>query len=299
MKKITLLFILLITLNVSSQTILFEDGFETYTDFAITDVGSWTLLDVDGLPTYGFTGVTFLNSGSAKSFQVFNATATDPALDPTATSDWTAYNGMKGMVCFAAVPSGANYNNDWLISPQITLAESGNSLSFWYKACDATYSQERFSVSISTTGTAAADFTVISANPVIIADGDNTWQQFTYDFPVTYDNTSVYVGIHCTSQDQFGFMIDDFSVSTSLLSVEDFEANQIHIACKERVLTLSNIHGSAAYSIYSLTGKKVLSGQTQLESQEINLTNLSSGMYVVEVADSKTNAVNRKKFVIQ
>ena len=30
-----------------AQTVLFEDSFETYTDFAIANVGNWTLTDVD------------------------------------------------------------------------------------------------------------------------------------------------------------------------------------------------------------------------------------------------------------
>ena len=51
-----------------AQTVLFEDSFETYTDFAIANVGNWTLTDVDLKPTYGFTGITFPNTGVAKSF---------------------------------------------------------------------------------------------------------------------------------------------------------------------------------------------------------------------------------------
>ena len=33
--------------NSNAQTVLFEDSFETYTDFAIANVGNWTLTDVD------------------------------------------------------------------------------------------------------------------------------------------------------------------------------------------------------------------------------------------------------------
>lgn len=299
MKKITLLFTFLATFSLTAQTIIFEDDFESYTDFAISGVGSWTLLDEDGLNTYGFTGITFPSSGVAKSFQVFNSTSTTPVLTPSATSNWEGYNGsLKGMVCFASVPSGGNYNDDWLISPQITLAASGNTLTFWYKACDATYSIEEFTVGISTTGTAPADFTVVSANPVSIANGDITWHQYTYAFPPTYNNANIYVGINCVSQDQFGFMVDDFSVSTSLLSVDEFAFNACQVSCKDKVVTISNNHGEADYKIYSLTGQTVMEGATRLESLSIDASNLSSGIYVVEVNDSATNAVIKKKIAI-
>lgn len=33
--------------TVKAQTVIFEDSFETYTDFAIANVGNWTLTDVD------------------------------------------------------------------------------------------------------------------------------------------------------------------------------------------------------------------------------------------------------------
>ncbi|MGL6128843.1 MAG: T9SS C-terminal target domain-containing protein, partial [Chryseobacterium artocarpi] len=74
MKKTLLLGAFLGLCSLNAQTTIFEDSFETYTDFAISNVGNWTLTDVDLAPTYGFEGVEFLNSGEAKSFQVFNST---------------------------------------------------------------------------------------------------------------------------------------------------------------------------------------------------------------------------------
>jgi hypothetical protein len=102
MKKLLLSLIVLSAFNAKAQITLFEDSFEFYDDFAIANVGDWTLTDVDGKVTYGFNGITFLNSGVAKSFQVFNVATTTPALTPSATSDWTARTGERHMVCFVA-----------------------------------------------------------------------------------------------------------------------------------------------------------------------------------------------------
>ncbi|MFD2551966.1 choice-of-anchor J domain-containing protein [Bizionia sediminis] len=299
MKKITLFFSVLLCYSMSAQTNLFQDDFESYTDFAINNVGSWTLIDVDGLPTYGFQGVEFADSGSAKSFQVFNSTATTPVLEASETSNWEGYNSTKGMVAFAAVPSNGVFNNDWLISPQITLAENSNTVSFWYKGCDAAYSSELFTVGISTTDTNPSSFTVISANPESVPANDITWRQLVIDIPDTYNSTPVYIAINCVSQDQFGFMIDDFSVDTALLSTDEYALNNIFIGCKDNVITISNMPGEANYSIVNMAGQEVLKGNTRLESQNIDASNLAAGIYIVEITDVNSNAQKRKKVVIE
>ncbi|OJX29833.1 MAG: hypothetical protein BGO86_05180 [Chryseobacterium sp. 36-9] len=191
-----------------AQTVIFEDSFETYTDFAIANVGNWTLTDVDLKTTYGFQGITFPNTQVAKSFQVFNSTTTTPPMTPSETSDWTANTGDKMMVAFAATSSP--WNNDWLISPQIQLvAGQGATLSFWAKSCDADYGAEKFKVLVSTTGTAVANFTAVSG--VITTPSDATWHEYTYNLNA-YAGQQIYVAIQCTSEDQFGFAVDDFKV---------------------------------------------------------------------------------------
>ena len=78
MKKNLLSLLLLSSIGLSAQTIIFQDSFETYQNFAIANVGTWTLTDVDGLPTYGIeqgtpaTSVVFANSGSPMAFMVMN-----------------------------------------------------------------------------------------------------------------------------------------------------------------------------------------------------------------------------------
>lgn len=196
----------------NAQTVLFQDSFEDYTDFAIANVGNWTLLDVDNSPSGGFQGITFPNgTNTNKAFQVFNSTTTTPVLTPTTTSNWTARTGQKAMASFY-LNSGAS-NNDWLISPQVQItAGAGASLSFWAKSCDATYGAEKFTVLVSTTGKDVANFTAIS--PVITTASDITWKEYTYNLN-TYAGQQIYVAIQCTSTDQFGFAVDDFKITST------------------------------------------------------------------------------------
>ena len=179
MKKLLLSCFVALGICASAQTtVVFEDSFESYTDFAIADIGSWTLKDVDLKPTYGITSggvaVVFPNSGVAKSYQVFNASETVPA----SGAGFSARTGVKNLVCFNATSSP--WNDDWLISPQISMAATGTSaVSFWAKSANSSYGLEKFQVFVSTTGTDIANFTAIS--PVVVTPADVTYHEYTYD----------------------------------------------------------------------------------------------------------------------
>ncbi|SFN54933.1 Por secretion system C-terminal sorting domain-containing protein [Bizionia echini] len=83
------------------------------------------------------------------------------------------------------------------------------------------------------------------------------------------------------------------------LSTDEFALNSVHIACKDKIVTISNIQGETNYRVLNLTGQEVLNGNTRLESQNIDGSNLASGVYIVEVTDAVSNAQNRKKIIIE
>ena len=302
MKKTLLLGLTLLGVTTTNfaQTTLFEDSFDTYADFAISGVGNWTLIDVDLRPTYGFNGVTFANSGVAKSFQVFNATTTVAPLAPTATSNWTARTGNKHMVCFAAVPNATvTENNDWLISPQVTLGSSGNTLTFWAKACDASFGVEKFKVGISS-GSTTANVTLLSAGTITIPSNIN-WVQYTYTVPSTFDGQTVYFSINCVSADQFGFAIDDFKVTTTAVaSTQSFFTNNFSIYPNpaNNVLNLSVKNGLTVNEVtmVDINGRTVKTLTNALDSEiEINVSDLTSGVYMLNV--NTDEGVATSKFV--
>ena len=294
MKKtlLSLAFVLTAGVSAMAQTTIFEDSFETYTNFAITGVGNWTLTDVDQSQTYGFSQVTFPNTGVAKSFQVFNSTATTPPLTPSATSDWSARTGSKNMVCFAAsTPS----NNDWLISPQITLGDSGNVLKFWAKSCDTQFGAERFKVGISTTGTAPANFTIITAAPYVTTPSTAQWVEYTYNLDASYNSQTIYIGINCVSNDQFGFAIDDFKVTTTgTVSSEQFftENFTMYPNPTTDVLNISSKNGLivSEIRITDMTGKVV---KVQKDASTINVSDLSSGTYLIDITTKEGKATSK------
>ncbi|MDD3235487.1 MAG: carboxypeptidase regulatory-like domain-containing protein [Candidatus Cloacimonetes bacterium] len=185
-----------VNFNLAPSTNLLVDGFETYTDFALT-FAPWTCVDVDLSTTYGFSGISFLNSGAAMAYIVFNPATTTPA-----ATTIIPHGGAKMAASFAAT---APPNNDWLITPQLTGATQ---IKFWAKSHMADYGLERFKVGVSTTGTAPADFTIISGASYIEAPIE--WTEYTYN--ITTGNVPVYIGIQCLSNDAFIFFVDDVTV---------------------------------------------------------------------------------------
>jgi hypothetical protein len=289
MKKILLSFLFLSSIGASAQTTVFEDSFDTYTDFAITGVGSWTLIDVDLKMTYGFSGVTFANSGVAKSFQVFNATTTVAPLTPTATSNWTARTGDKHMVCFAASTAPA-LNNDWLISPQMALGSAGNVLTFWAKSCDAAYGLEKFKVGISA-GNATTGVTLLSTGTVI-TPSTAVWTQYTYTVPTSFNGQSVYFSINCISDDQFGFAVDDFKVTTTgTLNTESFAKNNFTVYPNPAtdIINISNLNGLeiTKSTITDINGRIVKEINSSISA--INISDLTSGLYFLNVTTTTSN----------
>ena len=299
MKKILLSAFALFGMNCFGQTILFEDSFESYDDFIIANIGNWIVVDVDLLPTYGFQGATFANTQVAKSFQVFNSTTTTPPLTPTAASNWSARTGSKAAVCFAAVPSETVLaNNDWLITPQITLGATNNVLKFWAKSCDTAFGNERFTVGVSTTGADPADFTIISPGSFVLNPATAMWIEYTYNLD-NYQGQNVRISINCVSVDQFGFAIDDFSVTTGTLSSDNFFAKNLAIypSPASDVLNLSsNTTQITEIQISDLNGRVVAKQSVNsLESTQVNVSSLTSGVYLVSVTTS--NGVGTSKFI--
>ncbi len=215
MKKITLLLCMLTAGFYSqAQSTIFEDSFESYTDFAISGVGNWTLTDVDGGATGNVGTTVYPNGAVPQAFQVFNSTTTVPVLTSSPTGNWSARTGIKNMVC-KYKSSAPRVNDDWMISPIVTLGTS-NTVSFWAKACSgvAIETSEKFNVWISNTTTAIPSFIKISAGEFVVTEAPGiTWREYTYSIPATYNNSSVYLGVHCISEDQYGFAVDDFKVT--------------------------------------------------------------------------------------
>lgn len=293
MKKITLLFTLFISLSMNAQTVLFEDDFESYTDFIIDGIGDWLVFDFDMLPTYtgGVAGPTYPNAGAAMAFQIFNPSTTTPSAvtnesDPGEgeVRNFDPFDGAKYAAGWAAVPSGGQGNDDWLVSPVVTLAASGNSVNFQVKALSNTYGDENYEVGVyvgSGSPSGPGDFTIIGGTRTATYPD---WESVTIDLSA-YNGQDIRIGIHYTSTDVYMLMVDAFSVNTTL-SISDFELNSFsHYYNRDTdILTLESSNlPLTGIEVYNVLGKSVLSKSLSNVEEQINLGEIADGIYLAKI----------------
>ena len=306
MRKILLLSFLGLSLGANAQTVLFEDSFETYTDFIITGIGSWTTLDIDQRPTYtgGVEPADWPNANALQAFQIFNPTT---ALVTNATSGEETRNfdprtGSKYAASWAAeVTPTAPANEDWLISPPITLGASDNLLTVFMKSMSDTYGLEEYSIGIYVgTGnpTSSSSFTLHpDATGLPASFGD--WDEVVLLLD-EYAGQTIRIGIRNQGADHYMLMVDDFKVETGSLGVNELFSNKFNMYPNpvSSVVNVSNNENIVlnAISISDINGRTVKQVNTANVSEaQINVSDLSSGIYFMNIATDSGSAV--KKFI--
>ncbi|PWK19514.1 T9SS-dependent choice-of-anchor J family protein [Xanthomarina spongicola] len=99
-------------------------------------------------------------------------------------------------------------HNDFLITPQFSVTANVSDRISFFAGIDGTFWTETFDVRVSTTGTAAGDFTTI-ASETATTDADGNYTKYTYDLSA-YNGMNVYVAIVATDTDRFYLYVDEF-----------------------------------------------------------------------------------------
>ena len=193
----------------TEQQITISDDVEGHTYGTINSPGTvgWTYIDGDGASTGTFQGVEYTNEGSAMAFIVLD----DEQM--TGSSIVTAHSGDKYFGSAYARSSGwgsSAQNNDWMISPELNFTEPF-SFSFWARSYSSQYSTEQFYAAYSTTGTGQDNFINLNSSATTTT---TTWTEYTYTVPAN----AKYVAIHCVSNDQYIFCVDDITISGRVIN---------------------------------------------------------------------------------
>lgn len=302
MKRILLSISLLLAGGATqAQTVLLDEGFESYTNFGITGFGSWQTLDLDGLRTYTGGGpvinnvttwmASWANASSPMAFQIFNLSASNATNNLTATTgvdeevrNFSAHGGQKSAVSWAAVPLGAvTANNDWLISPPVTLGSSANVLSLWVKALSPGFT-ENYKIGVyvgSGTPNSAANFTIISGTNALVAPY-TAWQQVSRNLDA-YSGQTVRIGIQYMSSDQYMFMVDDIKITTGTLGTNETtlksKSASIFPNPTKGEINIKTDKKIKSTTVLDISGKSVLKST----SDKADLSSLPKGAYVVQV----------------
>lgn len=190
------------------------DDIESYKDWAIDNVGDWTMADLDHDVTYYINKDLgeYDNASSPKAFQVCNANT----LGIDIWDEGKPHSGNKMLMAMA----GVKYvNNDWLISPRLNGDEQ--TISFFARSFTLENQQpERMRVLYSTTDTDPANFTKIHAADYIELSGE--WAEFRYVVP----QGARYFAVNCVSDSGFAMFVDDLSfndLTVPQLKLKEYE----------------------------------------------------------------------------
>lgn len=135
-------------------------------------------------------------------------------VDLSTSTGIQAQNGNK----IFAIMYGATAHNDFLVTPQFTVtAGVSDKLTFWGRSRDPLYPETISVKSSSTTATAAAFTSILSAS-VAPVSGANFYK-YTIDLTSKIGQT-IYIGFHSTTTDKFYFDIDNVVVSGTPTCVE-------------------------------------------------------------------------------
>lgn len=298
MKKLllSLAFIAGIT-AVNAQTVLFYDDFESYEDFIIDGIGDWIMIDQDLSGTYSGGGGEFPNQFDPKAFMVFNMFTAGVTNDDGSGGEERYFDPVDGldkyMGCWASVDAP---NNDWMISPPITLGAGGNMLEFVHKSLSSTYGYETFNVLIyaGTDTPSPGDFTALDTN--LTSNSWQSWLTYTKNLDA-YAGQTVRIAIQCTSNDAYMFMVDNFKVTAEdVAGVSDLNKT-ISAVYPNPVVDTFQVDLSAKFnaadvnlSITDMTGKEV---RSFAKSTSYNVSDLAAGVYILKITDGKNTETKK------
>jgi hypothetical protein len=202
------------------------DDFESYNPWDIANVGNYTFVDLDRLPTYyPVAAASYNNAGAAMAFQVYR-----PAdiIDDDELSAWSALSGEQYLAAMAPVANDsgtANTANDWLISPLL----SGNyqTISFYARHLsmdytddyenESTYNYPESFVLLYTDEDSTDPNDFFDQATVGTVTTESSWTKYEYALP---SGTKRFAIRHITT-DGYIFMLDDLNYFRSVPSVDE------------------------------------------------------------------------------
>ena len=289
--RVSLLFLLLLfsIYTSNSQITLFEDDFESYTDFTIENFGNWVMYDLDETPTWGVPECNFINEGYTGAGIIFNPyQCTEDQMGPfdPEAGNYSTATGEKYLSFWCAIETT---NDNYLVSPQIDLSDALNpSLTFFAKSlANATngFDPERFEVLLSTTGNEVSDFT-ISLGDVVEMSNCCNWYEYTFALN-DYEGEQVYIAIHhISSENTYALHIDDFKVeATSSATITDLKVDPISIYPNpiQDIMNITSESTLLNVKIFDVLGKLVINKNPLTTIYSISLIDLKRGVYFVEI----------------
>ncbi|HOE39534.1 MAG TPA: choice-of-anchor J domain-containing protein [Bacteroidales bacterium] len=269
--------------NVDDLFVTFEEIIVEGTFPKVFAPYNWTTVDVDGGTVWG----NFADYGVTGATNAFSCYSHDLA----ASADFAPYEGDKCGFAMTNNSSSGPYNNDWFISPQISLGIN-SSFSVYLRSVKTTWGLEKYKIAISTTDNNPASFTVLGS----VAEAPGSWTQVTKDLS-DYDNQQIYIAINYVGEDKFAFAIDNLKITTTDTDVEDviIANTQVFPNPANDVININYVEG-AKIQIFNNIGQEVYSMANANEYNQIDMSAHQAGTYVVRI--TKGDKTNNYKMIL-
>ena len=278
------------------RSICGDDNYSDWTDNGNDGPDAWTtticpssyglpyLNDFNDPDTWTNCQTFYDNDGDGNYWYYVNYTDVDEAGNNVAAS--------------ASYQNGAVLTPDnWVIMGPIDLTDHSDALLEWkVRGIDPSWCQENYSVYVGTSDN-YNDLINGSAsyNETIANGGDACGQTFaerSLDISASTGGL-VYIGFrHHNVSDMFVLNIDDVSVTSTTMSNEDFTLENINYTFNQEtdILRISSEELLSKIEIYNMLGQQVLNKNLNDSSAMLNLSNLSSAIYIVNIEgnNSKT-----------
>ena len=82
------------------------------------------------------------------------------------------------------------------------------------------------------------------------------------------------------------------------LGIENYTNDNLKVVVSDKIIQLFNIYPNSFYKLYDLSGQIVQKNHLDNKVDEIDCTNLSSGLYILELRGNDNGVIDRKKIVI-
>ena len=164
-------------------------------------------------------------------------------------------------------------------------------MEYWVGPQDPDYPEEHYQVMVSTTGTNVSDFTSTLVDETL---SESVWVRRSVN--LDFGGQEIYIAfVHNNCSDVFRINLDDINITAGTSGVEESELSQVSIY-PNPATTMLNVHAEnfREVQIINFLGQVVYSANITDNNFQINVSNLSNGVYFVRLNGETTTT---QKFI--
>jgi hypothetical protein len=275
MKKITFLTALMVVFSLNAQVTVFEEDF----DGSGPGFGAWTATDVDGqAPNANDYSLAVNTQGWA---ELDFETQVLPSITATGFDQLDIAGLVMGSHSWY---SPVGQSDDWVTSPLIDLSGASGLIELEWDAVSVAGNpsfNEDYRVLVSTSTDDLGDFVEVAD---ITLEENAAPSTRTVDLSA-FAGESIYIAFHNDSNDRWGVVVDNISVTAATLNVVDVVFNNFsYFVDANNVLNLRAGTPMQSVELFSVIGQQVVSQKLSNSTETIDISNLESGVYITRIS---------------